>query len=102
MNAGEFVSKATQDKDFLVEVFKHIPDELLAEQTAKAEAGEANQADTCATYIWPGAQAMGCDFSKEELLTECEKFINGLGSLAKIRFVARFAKSMNKAGKTAK
>lgn len=102
MNAGEFVSKATQDKDFLVEVFKHIPDELLAEQKAKAEAGEANQADTFATYLWPGAQAMGCDFGKEALLKECEKFFNGLGGFAKLKFVARFAKSMNKAGKAAK
>ena len=99
MNAAEFVSKATQDKDFLVEVFKHIPDELIAQQSAKAEAEGANQADTFATYLWPGAQAMGCDFSKEELLAECEKFFNGLGGFAKVKFVARFAKCMSKAGK---
>ncbi len=45
MGAGELASKATQDKDFLVGVGKYIPNVLLAEQKAKAEAGGANQAD---------------------------------------------------------
>ena len=33
MNAEEFVAKAAKDRDFLVEVYKHVPDEMISEET---------------------------------------------------------------------
>ena len=99
MDVQEFVTRSVKDKGFMVEVFKYIPDEMLDEEVPESETGPA---PGLARHLWPGAQAMGCTFSKDELRAECEKAVGGLGTFGTVKFVAQFAKCMSKAGKTKK
>lgn len=96
MNVTEFVSKAMKDKNFLFEVFTHIPDELLKANEGNEE-NKGNMGKVFATFLWPGAQAMGCAFSEDELTAECDRQVDALGGFGKAKFFVRMIKTLGKA-----
>ena len=99
MELGEFVSKAMNDRDFLLEVFKQIPDELVNEKGAMpiAEDEKGQMGKVFGRYCWPGAQAMGCTFTEDELVAECDRQFGELRGFAKVRFGARAFKVLGMA-----
>ena len=48
-------------------------------------------------FCWPGAQAMGCVFSEDELMAECDRLFGALKGFGKVRFGARVIKTLGKA-----
>ena len=46
---------------------------------------------------FPGAQAMGCTFTEDELKAESDRQVNMLKGFGKIRFGARVLKTLRKA-----
>lgn len=100
MTTSEFVSKALDDKDFLVEVCKNIPDEMLQEEVEQPE--ESNLGFLMGYYYYPATQAMGYEFDEAEFKAKCESQIGALQGFKKLKYVGRFFKSLKKAGKAKK
>lgn len=97
MTADEFVLKAMADKKFLFEVFTHVPDSMMKddENASSYESGEMGK--LFADYCWPGAQAMGCEFSQEELQAASNQKVLALRGLQKGKFVWRMLSTLAKA-----
>ena len=101
MTAVDFVSRLMSDKAFLLEVCKNIPDELVRDEPAQPDGGNATQDLNLlmGRYFSAAAQAMGHDFGEDEVSAECGRQLDALGKFAKVRFVVRFLKTLVKAGK---
>ena len=96
MDAKEFVSKAMNDTGYMLEVFKHLPDEMLQEG-AIPEEFKGQIGKVFGKYCWAGAQAMGVECTEEELIAECDRQYNALGGLAKVGFMPRMIKTLGTA-----
>lgn len=99
MELGEFVTKAMSDADFMLEVFKQIPDDMLSKDGSvpigEEERGQMGR--VFGRYCWPGAQAMGCTFTADELAAECDRQYNALRGFRKARFGVRAFKMLGMA-----
>lgn len=97
VDVTEFVTKAMNDMDFMYEVFTHIPDsmEQNADQTNPNAKGQIGLA--FGRLCFPGAQAMGCTFTEDELKAESDRQLNMLKGFGKIRFGARMLKTLRRA-----
>ena len=105
MTEQEFASKVVKDKAFMLEVFKHIPEEVVEAQAKKGEeqGGSAeNMGPAFAEVLMPAAQAMGYDFDATVLGDAMKNAVETLSGFGKIKFIARFATTMKKAGKGGK
>ena len=105
MNENEFVSKVIADKKYMVEVFRHIPDEVVGAMGEKGQEQSEDAVDVGASmveFLGPATDAMGLDFDKSALAAEVQRQIEGLSDFGKIGFVLRFTKAMKKAGKGGK
>ena len=106
MSEREFVSMVINDKKYMVEVFGHIPDEVVEKQAQKGkeqQAGEeADLGPEMAGFLVPAAEAMGLDFDSAVLAEEAERQIKELSGFGKMKFLMRFATSLKKAGKSGK
>ncbi len=96
MTVSEFVSKVIKDRDFLLEVCKNIPEELLKEEQ-ETESGHFGLA--MAKYFYAATQAMGYDFDEAGFGEECERQMNSMGGFAKVKFAGRFIRTLSKADK---
>ena len=105
MTPAEFASKALNDKKFLIDVCKNIPEEMIKEQQPENTDGLSEEEKAIrlgglfAKYFGVAAQNMGYDFGEEELRDECVKGFTKMGLVKKLGFTVRFAKSLAKAGK---
>ena len=96
MDVKEFVGKAMSDKAFMLEVFKHLPDEMVQEGAIPEEyKGQIGKG--FGKFCWSGAQAMGVDCTEEELIAECDRQYNALSALAKVGFFPRMIKTLGTA-----
>lgn len=87
------------DKNFMYEVFTHIPDSMMQEGAAEKAVPDAQgqMGKMFGWYCWPGAQAMGCSFTEAELMAECDRQFKALGGFKKIKFGAGMIKTLGKA-----
>ena len=104
MNAHEFVAKMINDKNFLLEACKLIPEEYLdksseGKQEGQKE-GETSNPDIFGELFFPAAQAMGIETTQEEINAEVEAQIKALGPFKKMSFMVRLFKTMGKAKKS--
>ena len=100
MTASEFVSMSKEDKVFLVEICKNIPDEMLQEEVELPE--EAKMGFLMDHYYYPASQAMGYEFDAAEFAAECDRQFATLEGFKKLKYFGRFFKSLRKAGKMKK
>ena len=98
MDVTEFATKAINDKNFLREVFTYVPDEMMKDedQIDESEKGQGHIGKLFGKYCWPGAQAMGCTFSEEELIAECDRQVEALKGFKKAKLVVRMIKTLAK------
>ena len=97
MDVTEFVTKTMNDKAFMFEVFTHVP-ESTTEDGGPSNPNEKGQMGIAfGRLCLPGAVALGCTFTEDELLTECDRQFNALAGFAKMRFVARMLKTLRMA-----
>ena len=97
MTESEFISQALNDKAFLLEVCKNIPDEMLEnkdDQTEKKDPGLEMD-----DFFYEAAYAMGHDFDQDVFKAEFDRQLNALGGFTKLKFIGRFFRSLAKAGK---
>lgn len=97
MTVNEFVSKVIKDRDFLVEVCKNIPDELLQEEQP-TEPG-AGLGALMSKYFFAATQAMELSFDEDEFAAECDRQMNSMSTFAKIKYTGRFIRTLAKLGK---
>ena len=106
MNEREFASKVINDKKYMVEVFGHIPDEVVDRQVQKGKEQQSGDAadlgPEMAGFLVPAAEAMGLEFDPAVLAGEVERQIKELSGFGKMKFLMRFATSLKKAGKSGK
>ena len=99
MTISEFVTSVIKDRDFLLEVCKNIPDELLQEEQ-QTESGHFGLA--MAKYYYAASKAMGYDFDETAFGEECERQMNSMGGFAKVKYAGRFFRTLSKADKAKK
>lgn len=108
MTPKEFVTKTLTDKKYLIEVCRHIPDEMIKEQQPEAndDLSEEEKAirlgSLFAKYFGAAAQDMGLGFGEDDIRDESIEQFKKMGFMKKLSFTVRFAKSLNKAGKAGK
>ena len=83
MNVQEFVSQAINDKNFLLEACKHIPEEYLNKSDEGEKQGEESNPDIMGDLFFPAAQAMGVETTRDEVNAQFESQIKQLGGFAK-------------------
>ena len=99
MNVQGFVSQAINDKNFLLEACKHIPEEYLNKSDEGEKQGEESNPDIMGDLFFPAAQAMGVETTRDEVNAQFESQIKQLGGFAKMRFMVRLFKTMGKVKK---
>ena len=97
MNVTEFVTKVMNDKNFMYEVFTHIPDSMMSEENQGNSDQQGELGKSFGKFCWPGAQAMGCTFAENDLVAECERQVNALRGFGKAKFLVRMIKTLGKA-----
>lgn len=75
MTAQEFAAKFYKDRDFVVEVVRGIPAEALK----GFELVDEMNLEKLVALIKPGAEALGCDATEEDLLKELKEQANHAG-----------------------
>ena len=103
MTEREFVSKVYTDKKYMVEVFGHIPDEVVKEQAQRGKEQQGQEADLgpeMARFLVPAAADMGFDFDPNVLASEADAQVRAMSSFGKITFLVRFVTALKKAGKS--
>ena len=103
MDVAGFISKFIKDKDFMYEVFTHVPpeevDQFKGNGQSQNDAGDGQSFKDVAHLCWYGAQAMGYGFTEEELTAEGDRQFGAMGGFAKFRFLLRMVKTYNKVAK---
>ena len=103
MDVAEFISKFIKDKDFMYEVFTHVPpeevDQTRSDGQSQNDNSDGESFKDVAHLCSYGAKAMGYDFTEEELTAEGDRQLAAMGGFAKVRFLVRMAKTLNKATK---
>lgn len=97
MNVTEFVTKVIKDKNFMFEVFTHVPDEMLGENGVAKEGDQGQLGRVLGRYCWPGAQTMGCTFTEDELVAESDRQVSAIRGFGKAKFFVRMIKTLAKA-----
>ena len=103
MTESEFVSAVLADKKYMVEVFRHIPDEVVEEQARKGkeQAGSGEELGAnMVEFLAPATEAMGLSFDEAALAAEVDRQVRELSSVGKMKFLMRFATALKKAGKS--
>jgi hypothetical protein len=59
MDVTEFVTKAMNDKDFMLEVFTHIPESMTRSEVTSNPDARGQMGLAFGRLCFPGAQAMG-------------------------------------------
>ena len=96
MMASEFVSKALNDKAFLVEVCKSIPEKLLQKERSEERFDFGRAVGEC---LYGASRAMGFGFDADEFATEWWRQVGVLKGSEKMRFTARFISSLASTGR---
>ena len=97
MTVSEFVSKVVNDKGFLLEVCKNIPDDLLQEENQQTEG--IGLARVMSRYYYAAAQAMGYGFDESDFEAECIRQIGAMKGFGKAKYIMRFFSTLSKTGK---
>ena len=93
MDAKEFATRMVTDDDFMIEMFKEMPDAGFAKDASQ---------DDFAQGMAEVAAKRGWSFEPEELKEHYNKAIEGLGAMGAIKFIRRFSKNASAAGKSKK
>ena len=97
VDVTEFVTKAMNDRDFMLEVFSYIPDSMLKGEGPAGPDERGQMGLVFGRICFPGAQAMGCTFTEEELTAESDRQFGMLKGFGKIKFGALMLKTLKKA-----
>ena len=97
MTISEFVSKVVNDKAFLLEVCKNIPDDMVQEENQQTEG--IGLARAMSRYYYAAVQAMGYGFDEGDFEAECIRQIGGMKGFSKAKYVMRFFSTLSKTGK---
>jgi len=90
MDAREFAKRVVTDDDFMLEVFKDMPDSAFTKDSKEEDFAAGLQA---------AAAKRGYDFEAADLQKGYVDAIQGLGPLNIFKFLRRFKKIAKKAGK---
>ena len=97
VNVTEFVTKTMNDNTFMYEVFTYVPDSM-AEGNGPSDPDVKGQMGLVfGRLCFPGAVALGCTFTEDELLAECDRQFGALAGFSKMKLVARMLKTLRKA-----
>lgn len=99
MVVKEFVEKAFNDMDFLLEVCKNVPDELLKDDHKPGECKGTDFGRAVGNLLHGAAEAMGHVFDRESVEGESKRLFDGLDGFGKVRFTSTFIKTLAKASK---
>ena len=94
MDVTEFVSKAMNDKAFMFEVFTHVPDSMMGDNETSNPSDKGQVGMAFGRLCFPGAVALGCTFTEDELQLECDRQFGALAGFSKMRFVARMLRTL--------
>ena len=98
MDATELANKIFDDKGFLVEAFKHMPEDMVNKFSEEHAGEEGIICEMLGEYMMPYVEDEGLDISKEDIVSACEERYDKLNAFKIIGFGLYVAKSLSKAG----